>query len=117
MTIATHRKTSRVLTLLVVALFGSAVPTFAAGAFGDCSGDPGYVLTMPTTIEVGSSLVISFEAPQGGTLFLLVSNGPGPTDTPVGTFCLNFPPVYIFAIPLPDSGKLSLVRQLPCDPG
>jgi len=107
------------LAVAAVLLAPSSLAGSAGGgpAGGGCSGDPGYVLTIPLEVEIGSSLVISLQAPQGGDAFLLVSNGEGPTDTPVGTFCLDFPPVLIFHIPLPDSGQLSLIRQLPCDPG
>jgi len=98
--------------LCCTALFGA--PSFAGTP---CSGDPGYVLTIPSQIEIGSSLVVGFQAPTGGDLFLIVSKGPGPTDTPLGQFCVDFPPVYIFHVVLPDSGKLSLIRELPCDPG
>jgi hypothetical protein len=64
---------------------------------------------------VGSSFVVALQGPPGDDVFLMVSSGQGPTTTPFGTFCLDFPAKITFHLTLPGSGQVSFTRQMPCD--
>jgi hypothetical protein len=46
----------------------------------------------------------------------MVAGGPGPTDTPMGRFCLDFPPIVVFPFVMPGSGARCFHPRVPCDP-
>ncbi|MFO0981220.1 MAG: hypothetical protein U1E76_05610 [Planctomycetota bacterium] len=104
---------SRTLCALSISALLTMPPT--ASQAGDCSGDPGYVLTVPATVELGEIFTIQVQAPAQSDVFLLVSSGQGPTVTPFGTFCLNFPPLIIFHFRVPGDGKLTFGHEMDCD--
>ncbi|MFO0985485.1 MAG: hypothetical protein U1E76_27760 [Planctomycetota bacterium] len=101
--------------LLLSIAIASIAPAFGRGV--DCSGDPGFVLTVPSEVPIGTDFQICVEASPGFSGFLFVSPGQGPTDTNFGTFCLDFPPLVIFPFIVPEDGKACFDHHMECDKG
>jgi hypothetical protein len=80
-----------------------------------CSGDPGFFLTVPSSAPTGDFFGICAICPPGDQVNLLVSAGQGPTSTPYGTLCLEFPLLGWFTFRMPDSGGKCFWPYLPCD--
>jgi hypothetical protein len=85
-------------------------------AGGNCPGDPGFTLTVPSEAPIGEFIDICMSAPGGDLVALLASLGQGPTVTPFGTFCLDFPPLVLFTFVMPGSGNRCFHRYVVCDP-
>jgi hypothetical protein len=81
-----------------------------------CSGDPGFTLSVPAEAPIGEFIDICTSAPAGDLVALLASGGQGPTVTPFGTFCLDFPPLVIFTFEMPAGGSRCFHRFIPCVP-
>jgi hypothetical protein len=75
---------------LALTILGAAsASTLGRGV--DCSGDPGFVLTItPDQVPIGTDFQICAEGPAGWTAVLLVSLGQGPTDTASALCALTF---------------------------
>jgi hypothetical protein len=82
----------------------------------DCSGDPGFSLVVPAQVGIGEAFDMCLNAPGGDSIALLGSLGQGPTKTPYGTFCLDFPPIVVFAFVMPGNGSRCFHRYIDCDP-
>lgn len=80
-----------------------------------CGGDPGFELSLPAEAGIGEFFDMSVAAPAGAIVALLGSLGQGPTVTPVGTFCIDFPPIVMFIFVMPGSGERGFHRYIPCD--
>jgi hypothetical protein len=83
---------------------------------GECQGDPGFTLTVPSEAPIGEFIDICTGAPAGDLVALLASLGHGPTVTPYGTFCLDFPPLVLFTFVMPGSGSRCFHRYITCAP-
>jgi hypothetical protein len=83
---------------------------------GDCSGDPGFTLTVPAEAPIGEFIDICTSAPAGDLVALLASLGQGPTVTPYGTLCLDFPPLVLFTFVMPRGGSRCFHRYITCTP-
>src|SRR5262249_27058679 len=81
-----------------------------------CSGDPGFAITTPADAPIGEAFDICLFAPGGDGIALMVSLGQGPTATPYGSFCLDFPPLVIFTFDMPAAGTRCFHTHMPCDP-
>jgi hypothetical protein len=86
------------------------------GEGGPCAGDPGFTLAVPSEAPIGEFIDICATAPGGDLVVLLGSGGQGPTVTPFGTFCLDFPPPLIFTFVMPGSGNRCFHRSIACVP-
>jgi hypothetical protein len=84
-------------------------------AGGSCPGDPGVTLTVPAEAPIGEFIDICLNAPGGDLVALLASLGQGPTVTPFGTFCLDFPPLVLFTFVMPGSSNRCFHRYVVCD--
>jgi hypothetical protein len=82
----------------------------------NCSGDPGFALTVPAEAPIGEFIDICTSAPAGDGIALMASLGQGPTVTPFGTLCLDFPPLVVFTFVMPGSGNRCFHRYVVCDP-
>jgi hypothetical protein len=85
-------------------------------AGGGCFGDPGFTLTVPAEAPIGEFIDICLSAPGGDLVALLGSTGQGPTATPYGMFCLDFPPLLLFTFVMPGSGNRCFHRYVVCNP-
>jgi hypothetical protein len=81
-----------------------------------CAGDSGFTLTVPPEAPIGEFIDICTSAPAGDLVALLGSLGQGPTVTPFGTFCLDFPPLVLFTFVMPGSGSRCFHRYITCTP-
>jgi hypothetical protein len=81
-----------------------------------CTGDPGSWLTVPQQVPIGTFFDVCMIAPPLSQVYLLASGGPGPTTTPYGTFCLDFPPLIVFSFVMPNEGGRCFYPYLACDP-
>lgn len=100
-------------TSLMFVLGGSlAAPAIAA----DCPGDPGYQITLEPEVAVGSTFELGMTAPVGSTVALFASLGEGPTPTPYGTVCLDFPALINFVFVMPAPGSVSVTHFMHCEP-
>ena len=83
----------------------------------ECDGDPGYVLTAtPNVAGLGDPVEINLSGPGLDTLFLLISDGPGPSPSPVGPLCVNMPPIRLFSFGMPAAGHLTIPTYTHCVP-
>jgi hypothetical protein len=90
---------------------------FAAPALAqNCDSNPLFVLTGPTTIPLGGSDVLMMNTQHSIPSLLFVSLGGGPTDTPYGTFCLDFPVPFVYFFLTDASGMFSLPINVPNNP-
>jgi len=90
---------------------------FAAEAnAADCPGDPGYQLTLDPEVAVGSTFELGITSPIGSTTLLMASLGEGPTPTPYGTLCLDWPTVINFLSVMPPPGTINLTHFMHCEP-
>jgi len=82
----------------------------------DCSGDPGYALGLPTSVEIGEGFLTCMTAPPGYMAILLVALDTGPTNTKFGPLCLGFPFAGIISMTIPPSGTLCFSHVVECYP-
>lgn len=83
----------------------------------DCSGDPGYSLTAtPQVASLGDPVELSLTAPAGDLVLFLVSAGPGPVNTRVGSLCVDLPLMLIYSTSMPVSGQLTIPTYMHCQP-
>src|SRR5262245_58406366 len=106
----------RSLFVALTILGAASASTLARGV--DCSGDPGFVLTItPDQVPIGTDFQICAEGPAGWIAVLMVSLGQGPTDTDFGTLCLDFPLVAFFPFVIPKEGEVCFDHHMYCDKG
>jgi hypothetical protein len=73
-----------------------------------CDGDPGYNLTIPSTLEIGGTPTISVDtAVGGGTAVFVAPLSGGPTPSQYGELCVGLPFLTLFPLPIPADGHLS----------
>jgi len=100
------------LALLLVSLSAST-QSFAE----DCDGDAGYLLTAsPPVARLGDPVDVCLSGPPNDTVLFMLSGGPGPVDTPVGSICLDVPLMLAYSTALPDTGQLCLPTYMHCVP-
>src|SRR5262249_44691206 len=105
--------------ILATMLLAGAITTIAsspARGGGPCPGDPGFTLQVPPEAPIGEFIDICMDARAGDLVALLGSLGQGPTATPFGTFCLDFPPLVMFTFVMPPGGNRCFHRYIVCDP-
>ncbi len=90
--------------------------TTPAAALGDCAGDPGFVINVPETIEIGGEFDVMLTAPGGWVVNIIVSLSGGPTPSAVGELCLGVPFLLVVPIVMPPSGQLEFTVPVPCRP-
>jgi len=81
-----------------------------------CDGDPGFTLLVPREVPIGGIIDMCLQARPDDRVIHMVAGGPGPTDTPMGRFCLDFPPIVVFPFVMPGSGARCFHPRVPCDP-
>lgn len=104
-------QTTLTLASIVVSAWTST-PAFA----GECDGTPGFVLDVPDTAPIGSTVHVDLTGPAGEMGFFMVSLGQGPLDSSYGTICLDFPLALSFPFLLDSNGKFGFSGDIPCDP-
>lgn len=79
-------------------------------------GDPGYEISAPQIVAVGTPFGFCLMAPPNSTTVLLVGTQPGVTPTKFGELGLALPVAFIFVFPMPASGQFCFPpdRQVPC---
>jgi len=83
----------------------------------DCDGDAGYTLTAtPNVAGLGDPVEICLTAPAQDTIFLFISDGPGPTPSPVGPLCIDLPAVLLFSFGMPGAGSFCFPTFMHCTP-
>lgn len=80
-------------------------------------GDPGFNLTTPAGVQIGSTLDITMQTSHKSLGVLLFSDGPGPTVTPLGTFCLDFPVLAAVPVAMFPIEQVTVHCPIPCDAG
>lgn len=83
---------------IVAALCVSLCSADVASARG--GGDPGYNLVGPATVGIGTTFQLQLTTSHQSVAILFFSTGSGPTVTPLGTFCLDFPPAAAMFVPM-----------------
>jgi hypothetical protein len=99
--------------LLAVCLFGMATPISAAAAGG---GTQGYRLSGGPQVAIGQNLRLRLQTPRSSSAILFFSLGSGPTDTAVGQFCLDFPPLLALGVALHPIEDVQVFCPVACDP-
>jgi len=101
-------------TLAVAALAVSAFLAPAGAA--QLGGDPGYGISAPSIVAVGTPFGFCLTAPPGSTTVLLVGTQAGTTPTKFGELGLALPVSFIFIFPMPASGEFCFPadRNVPC---
>jgi hypothetical protein len=103
----------------IVVLSGIVSLGITAPAAAQCGGDPGcsMVITsaVPGEIAIGETFTIDFAVPVASYVLLFGSLGSGPTSTPFGDLCLDFPVFAMYGFTLPNEA-LTVPCQVPCDP-
>ena len=103
-----------ILGLLTLSLgLAFAAPAHATDC--DCTGTPGYTLTMPETVGIGENFTTCLEAPAGSVALILISGDSGPLNTRYGTLCVGFPFLTYWVVVMPNSGQLCLDHLVECD--
>src|SRR5262245_29216308 len=100
--------------ICVVVLLGIAV-FVPSGIAGDCSGDPGFVLSVPSAAGIGEFFDMCLNAHPDYLVILMASCGQGAWTSSYGTVCLDFPPLVMFTFVMPAAGGRCFHRYLPCD--
>lgn len=89
-----------------------ATPAYSS----DCTGDPGCLIGVSSQLGIGEDFSIQLIAPPGAPVLFMASAGQGPTNTPFGTLCLDFPLILQALFRSPPSGLVSIPCHVPCDP-
>jgi hypothetical protein len=107
---------------LPIGSFGFGAPALAlavlagpAGATDDCPGTPGYVLSLPETVNLGESFLTCLEAPPGSLAFILIAGSGGPTPTKFGPLCIGLPLITVWPVVIPAEGSVCLAHNVDCD--
>ena len=101
--------------LIAAALLAALCAPLAHGQ--SCAGDPGFGLTAtPAVVGFGDPVEICIDSPAGTMPILFVSLGQGPTPTPIGPLCLDFPVVAVSTFPPLPTGKFCLPTYRHCLP-
>jgi Tol biopolymer transport system component len=79
-----------------------------------CPGD-GFGLVAPSEVAIGMPFDLCLSGRRNDRVFMMASGGAGPTPTPYGEFCLDFPPVVLLAFKMPVCVQC-LTVVVPCDP-
>jgi len=80
----------------------------------DCGGTPGYSLTAPSQVSVGTTMTMDFQAPAGSFAFLFLSHAQAFTPTAFGNLCVALPAIVTLPLSI-TSGSTSLSGDIPCD--
>jgi hypothetical protein len=106
--------TRSILGLLSVSLaLAFAAPARADDC--DCTGTPGYTLTMPETVGIGENFTACLDAPAGSVALILIGADAGPINTKYGPLCVGFPFLTYWVVVIPQDGRLCLDHQVECD--
>jgi len=92
-----------------------------AATFGLCpsahadAGDPGFTLTVDPTSQIGGQIRMTLSVPVPAMALVLGSTGNGPTQTALGTFCLDWPPLTAMPVGLFPQTTRTIRCPIPCD--
>ncbi len=104
----------RLTTISLGAFLAIAPPAIADEA--QCDANPLYVLTGPASIPLGGSDLLEFNTQHTIATLLFVSLGPGPSSTPYGVFCLDFPVPLVWFFITDPSGYFGITIRVPDNP-
>ncbi len=102
--------------LILSAMAAAALSSVARGDGAQCDSNPLFVLTGPSTIPLGGSDLLEFNTQHTTPGLVFVSLGCGPTSTPYGTFCLDFPVPLVKFFISDSAGYYSVPLKVPDNP-
>ena len=75
-------------------------------------------LSLPDTVAIGGTYDLCIEAPGGSVVFLMLSDGPGPTPSVAGPLSLDLPILWMtaFGVPAGSCGFCFPPHLVPCEP-
>lgn len=92
------------------------LPAAAYAENGQCDSNPLYVLTSPPSLPLGGKGLLEFNTQHSIPGLLMVSLGCGPSSTPFGTFCLDFPIPFVHFFISDAAGYYSVPLTVPNNP-
>lgn len=99
--------------LVPLLLTAVTAPTAFAG---DCDGTPGWVLTAPSEIAIGSTVEVCLSGPANEMALIMVSGGTSVLPSRYGNICVEFPLIGEFMVTLDATGQYCFEAEIDCDP-
>jgi hypothetical protein len=88
----------------------------AAPLVAQCEGDAGCEISGPDTAPIGTQIDLALTGPANEIGLLMISLGDGPTNSPYGPLCVDFPLVNAVLFQFDGEGNADISGSHPCDP-